>query len=202
LFQVPVRLDVIRALAKIASKDAAVRASMNRIVNQDKDGIMRLWAAAVLIRTAPTGSSAQKEFGLLVDTLRHVGKDEQMAATVAAEALGVIGSEAAIATLIGALNAKDISEWGRIRASVAKALGETGPPAKGAVESLRKALSEEQSFRVWREAIVALGKIGPSAKAALPDLIRLATSDDTFFNDLADEAIEKIGDDEWRQHSK
>lgn len=109
--------------------------------------------------------------------------------TVAADALGIIGNQTAIAALIDALNANDAF----VRASAAKALGEIGPRAKAAVGSLQKLLLQEAYGSVRQEAIIALGKIGPAAKAALPDLVGVAKfDDDVFLSDLATDAIEKI----------
>ena len=135
--------------------------------------------------------SAERGFALLRRTLRDEANQHQ---TEAAEALSTIRSEAAIVVLIEALEAKDTSEYGSMRASVARALGQIGPPAKAAVVAIRNALTEERPshFSVRREAARALGKMGSAAKAAIPDLNRLRKSDDEILRDLAIEAVEQI----------
>lgn len=189
-FTVPVRIDIVRALLAIGSDSAVAEPSLIRLMEQDKNELVRIWSAAALVRINPEKPFAKRGMVLLLQTL----KDEEGHQGEAAEALGIIGSEAAITALIDALEAPDVSEWGTFRATVAYALGEIGLPAKAAVPALRTALLEKREwhFGVRRESAIALGKIGAASKSAIPDLISLSHSDDEYLRDVAAEAIVKI----------
>jgi len=186
-FTVPVRIDVIRALLEIGPEAAVAVPSLMRLMEEDKNERERIWAAAALVRIAPTKASAKRGLALLIETLRDEYEE-------AAEALGTIGNEAAITALIDALKAPDVSKYGSFREAVASALGEIGLPAKAAVPALRTALLEKRwwHYGVRHESAIALGKIGAAAKSAIPDLIRLSSSEDETLRDLAAEAIETI----------
>jgi HEAT repeat protein len=84
----------------------------------------------------------------------------------AASALARLGpwSSGAVAALAGA--AED--ERAHVRAAVAEALGEIGPPA--AVPVLVKAVDDPDED-VQKQAMIALGRVGPEAKVAVPRLV-------------------------------
>ena len=67
-----------------------------------------------------------------------------------------------------------------IQVSAARALGEMGPKAKGAVPALIAALDSSRS-EVRDAAAWALGEIGSDAEAAIESLIRLATEGNSGF---------------------
>ncbi|QDV51753.1 HEAT repeat domain-containing protein [Gimesia fumaroli] len=189
-FTVPVRIDVVRALAGIGPDAVVAVPSLIRLMEKDKNERTRIWSSAALVRITPDKPSAKRGFTLLLQILQgKQGYQEE-----AAEALGTIGNEAAIKALIDALQVPDESEFGSFRQAVASALGEIGPPAKAAVPALRAVLLEKREwhFGVRRESAIALGKIGAASKPAIPDLISLSNSDDEYLRDVAAEAIEKI----------
>jgi len=189
-WEVPVRIDVVRALAAIGPEAVVAEPSLIRLMEKDKNERTRIWSAVALVKITPDKPSAKRGITLLLQSLQG----EQGFQEEAAEALGTIGNEAAITALIDALQVPDVSEFGTLREAVASALGEIGPPAKEAVPALRAALLEknEWHFGVRRESAIALGKIGAASKSAIPDLISLSNSDDEYLRDVAAETIEKI----------
>lgn len=189
-FTVPVRTDVVRALAAIGPPAKVAEPTLIRLMQQDENQVTRIMSAAALVRISPEKPAARQAMTFLIQTLQ----DQEQAQAKAAEALGMIGNAAAVAALSETLQAPDESEFGSFRAAVARALGEIGPPAKVAVPALRAALREKKEwhFDVRNESALALGKIGPAAKSAIPDLIEASHSDDEHLQDLATEAIRKI----------
>ncbi|QDT99265.1 HEAT repeat domain-containing protein [Gimesia aquarii] len=187
-FTVPVRIDVVRALAAIGPDAAVAEPSLIRLMEHDKNETIRIWSAAALVRITPDKPAAKQGMTLLLQTLEDGYQD------MAAEALGAIGNETAITALIDALQTPDMSKYGTFRVTVASALGKIGPPAKAAVPILRTALLEkrESHFGVRCASAIALGKMGAAAKSAIPDLSGLSHSDDEYLRDVAAEAIEKI----------
>lgn len=189
-FTVPVRTDVVRALAVIGPSAKVAEPSLFRLMQQDEDQVTRIMSAAALVRISPEKPSARQAMTFLIQTLQ----DQEKAQAKAAEALGMIGNAAAVAALSETLQAPDESEFGSLRATVAHALGEIGPPARTAVPALRAALREKKEwhFDVRNESALALGKIGPAAKSSIPDLIEASHSDDEHLQEYASEAIRKI----------
>jgi HEAT repeat protein/3',5'-cyclic AMP phosphodiesterase CpdA len=102
----------------------------------------------------------------------------------AAEALGKIGSDAAIPELVKALNHEDSSVCWR----AAKALGKIGSDA--AIPELVQALNHEDSY-VRESAAEALGKIG--SDAAIPELVKALNHEDSYVRWRAAYALSKIG---------
>jgi HEAT repeat protein len=192
-FTVPVRIDVIRALAEIGPDAELAVPSLTGIMNDDTDSTAQIWAAAALVRISPKKPVAEEGLALII---RNLHDEKSNCQTQAAEALGTIGSDAAITALVEVLQAQDSSKWGTLRESAAEALGAIGPSAKAAVPALRTALLEQrwEHFGLRREAALALGRIGAASKVVIPDLVSLSNSDDETLRDLAAEAIEKIND--------
>ena len=91
------------------------------------------------------------------------GADETTAQH-ALDAIAALGP-AAVPRLIDAL------KHNKLRAQIAYALGQIGPPAAPATGELAKLLSSNDS-RVITEAALALAKIGPAAAAGMPLLER------------------------------
>ncbi len=110
-------------------------------------GVGESWAQA-----DPVQAEVERLIGQLKDEDELVRRD-------AAEALGMIGPEAApaVEALIEAL--KD--EVAQVRRDAAWALGKIGPAAAPAVEALIEALKDESVF-VRRAAAAVLGRIDPA----------------------------------------
>ncbi len=212
VYTMPVRLDIIRALADIGPEAAVAVPTLKlflagealkdapRIVlweGKHEAEIIQVWAAAALVRIVPNQPDAKAGFEFLVRKLREVSEEPTQAQADAAEALGTIGTDAAIAVLIQALEAEDTSEYGSLRVSVANALGDIGPPAKAAIPALRKALQVKNPghFGVPREAARALGEMGTPARIAIPDLTRLRDSDDIWLREIVEDALQKLSAD-------
>ncbi|QDT41951.1 PBS lyase HEAT-like repeat protein [Gimesia alba] len=215
----PVRLDIIRALADIGPKAAAAVPTLKRFLasdvlmdneNREQESrtsglwegiheveIVKVWAAAALVKIVPNQPEAKAGFDFLVRKVREGPTNNTQAQSEAVEALSVIGNDAAIAVLIQALEIEDKSEWGTFRETVLKALGGIGPSAKAAIPALRKALIEKNPnrFGVPREAARALGEMGASAQIAIPDLDKLRASDDMWLREIAENAIRKLSTD-------
>ena len=114
------------------------------------------------LEEAPEAASSEQSLRVLAETLRS-GTPGQ-ARRSAAEALGRLGSEAAIPPLVGALE----DEWEWVRFDAAVALGRIGGPqaAAGLVGALRDA---SWNVRLQaRRALVAIGApaVAPLARAA------------------------------------
>ncbi|MBE0415655.1 MAG: HEAT repeat domain-containing protein [Dehalococcoidia bacterium] len=108
--------------------------------------------------------------------------------SAAADALGMIGDEAAVPALIDAL--KD--EFSVVRTDAAFALGRLGAAA---VPALIEALKEEEE-RMRAEAAFALGEIGRDAKSAVLALIEALNDEKEDVRREAAWALEKI---EWEE---
>ncbi len=216
VYTMPVRLDIIRALADIGPEAAAAVPTLKlflageELKDAEKDAprivlwegkheaeIIQVWAAAALVRIVPNQPEAKAGFEFLVRKLHEVSEEPTRAQADAAEALGTIGTDAAIAVLIQALEAEDTSEYGSLRVSVANALGDIGPPAKAAIPALRKALQVKNPwhFGVPREAARALGEMGTPARIAIPDLTRLRDSDGIWLRESVEDALQKLSAD-------
>jgi len=125
-------------------------------------------------------TKSEKAIPELVKALNHEGSDVH---SIAAEALGKIGSDAAIPALVNALNDQDSD----VRSIAAKALGEIGSDA--AIPALVNALNNEDSD-VRRIAAEALGKI--DSDAAIPALVNALNNEDSDVRRIAAEVLDKI----------
>jgi HEAT repeat protein len=190
-YSVPVRRDVARALGDIGPSARSAVPALNRVMREDDDRRVRLWAAVAIVRITGQNSPSEPPLRLLIETVHEEkGRYQQEAA----EALGATCCDAAVTALIDVLSKPDSTRLASIRASAARALGQLGPQAHAAVPGLRLALVEREDwyFFLHREAAIALGKIGTGAKAAIPDLIQATRSDDEWLRDAATNALRAI----------
>jgi HEAT repeat protein len=97
-------------------------------------------------------------------------------------------TKAKVAELIEELTDEDEET----RKDAAAALGEIGPPAKGAVSALVTALKKDVDEEVRRNAATALGDIGPAAKDAVPALTEALKDEDEDVRSSAEESLKKI----------
>ena len=96
-----------------------------------------------------------------VQPLRSMANDPDIEVRAAvAQALGMIGHDAAAETLVGLL----ADQEGPVRAEAARALGNLGPVET--VERLQKAL-DDHDWQVRRNAAVSLCRLGPTGKDLL-----------------------------------
>jgi hypothetical protein len=131
--------------------EADVQKEMPKVVN----GVYQLWHLYPQLKyvtsvVAMLGSVNTRLFGLLSGALNDEDSDVRWEA---AEALGRIGSDAAIGALSKALDHEDSD----VRWRAAEALGRIGSDA--AIGALSKALDHEDSDIRWKAA-EALGRIG------------------------------------------
>jgi HEAT repeat protein len=108
------------------------------------------------------------------------------------------GAGRSVTALIKAL-VKTLKDWGNesaqiaVRREAAKALGQQGPAAKGAIAALVKTAKKDGDLHVREEAIRALGQIG---RDAVPDLIKLLKKgSDNLTRAEAATALGEIGKD-------
>ena len=83
-------------------------------------------------------------------------------------------------------------EHEKLRGQAVYILGEIGPAAAPATESLAKLLGDKDD-RVAHEAVLALSKIGPGAKAAVPELLKLLNAPGGAESHAAAYALGKMG---------
>jgi len=126
--------------------------------------------------------SARRDIASLSRLLEH--KDPQIQYEVA-EALGNLGDETAVGSLINALKR---DEFSGVRWKAAEALSKIGNPA---VEPLIATLQYPDDDVRWKAAI-ALGEIGNPD--AVEPLILLLSDDDRFVRSRAAHALSMIGD--------
>jgi HEAT repeat protein len=148
------------ALARVHPDDVKLkRAAITQLVERlkDEDPFVRTAAARALASLPPSpeisGPIFEKALAGADATTIHYMLD----------ALASLGPQA-VPKLIGAL------KYEPLRAQVAYILGQIGPPAAPATESLARLVSDADA-NVRIEAATALAKIGPTAKAAVPALI-------------------------------
>jgi HEAT repeat protein len=128
---------------------------INRL--KDENAFVRLAAARAL-------SSLQLDPQITLPIFERVLADSDEATTHhALDALASLG-KSAVPRLTAAL------EHQRLRPQVAYILGQIGPDAAEATDSLAE-LAGDANARVSNETVFALAKIGPSAKAAVPKLL-------------------------------
>jgi HEAT repeat protein len=190
-YNVPVRRDVARALGDIGPSARNAVPALNRVMREDDDRRVQLWAAVAIVRITGQNAPSEPPLRLLIETVHEEKRRYQQEA---AEALGATCCDAAVIALIDVLSKPDSTRLAGIRASAARALGQLGPQAHAAVPELRRALLEGETghFLLHREAAIALGKIGTGAKAAIPDLIQATRSDDEWLRDAARYALRAI----------
>jgi HEAT repeat protein len=192
-FQVPVRSDVVWALASLGPTADAAVPRLTEVMTTDANEVTRMEAAAALALIAPTRTEGRRGLSVLVHIVRD---DDHESRSMAVEILGTIGSQDAVGVLIEALKAEDQSEDQTFRQGVVQALGQIGPPAEAAVPALRDLLNDENQIDVHWEVVNTLGLIGPAAKSAVPDLKRYREdsldADDVSLRQEIDEAIERI----------
>ena len=183
-----VRATSITAVSSLPPEEST--ASVLPLLN-DKDVLVRREAAYALGR-----AKSHTAIPLLIDLLRFDKEDEVRGA--AAVALGDIGNEAAVNTLLAVLTgqAAQIKKQKAkpeqnpfVLRSAARALGQMG--TRASVPVLIAALANEQSEDdVRREAAIALGRIGD--QTALPALRNAMTARDPHLASAADVAIKSI----------
>lgn len=147
------------AVARVHPEDKALaREAAEQLVGRltDQDPFVRVGAARAL-------SALQLDPAILLPIMEKAMESAD-ATTVhhALDAIAALGAPA-VPRLVTALKHE------KLRAAVAYALGQIGPPAASATPELAKLLSSNDS-RVVTEAAVALAKIGPAANAAVPAL--------------------------------
>jgi HEAT repeat protein len=187
----PVRRDVARALGDIGPSARSAVPALNRVLREDDDRRVQLWAAVAIVRITGQTAPSEPPLRLLIET---VHEEKRCYQEEAAEALGATSCDAAVTALIDVLSKPDSTRLAGIRASAARALGQLGPQAHAAVPELRRALVDGETghFLLHRAAAIALGKIGPGAKAAIPDLNQATRSDDEWLRDAATNALRTI----------
>ncbi len=186
-YQVPVRQDVIRALAEIGPAAKPAVPELARMMKQDENEETRIWAAAAILRIGVDKQLSEDAFAKLVDADAY-------------EALGTVGTTEAAEVLIKILQTEDSSELRLERHLPAViAIGEIGPNAAKAVPILCKIINskDDEDDILKKRAVVALGKMGSASAAAIPDLKRMIPSspDDITewtLEDEIEEAITKI----------
>ena len=149
------------ALAKMAPASGAAVPALARALS-DEQPVVRMNAALALMRLR---TEARPAIPALIEAMGDKANDtnlKQFHCTIqemAALALGraSTGSSEGVPALTAALKAARTPE---MRRSVARALGEVGPPARPAVPLLRALLKEDDSD-VRAAATEALEKIGP-----------------------------------------
>ena len=181
------------ALIAALGSDSTTRAhAVKALVNIGEPAISGLTGALGGRRGASgavkaLGLIGPKARGAVPGLIKLLGNPDRMVRSRAALALARIDPAAAGAALAGALADKEVS----VRHSVARALGEAGPAASGAVSALVKALGDERK-EVKRAAALALGGIG---KAAVPALVMALSGGDPFVRKYAARALGNVGAD-------
>jgi HEAT repeat protein len=142
-----------------------VEALVQLLSNEDEDSNARYTAASALrLAQSPTTS--------VVETLIKALKDKEVRIRrIAAESLlslDLAGNDAILTLLLGALQDKTPF----VRFNGAAAIGRLGPKAELAVDSLNRALADED-WRVRRIACETLGSIGPAAESAIGPLLKV-----------------------------
>jgi HEAT repeat protein len=152
------------------------------------DGVQdaSVWANQQVVQANVSINDALRALGVQkagTDELRTVDlcRYEDTESWAAAATLDSVVSRAGgtVKALIKGL-VKTLKDWGSdssqiaVRREVAKALGQQGPAAKGAIAALVKTAKKDGDLHVREEAIRALGRIG---RHAVPDLIKLLKKD-------------------------
>lgn len=172
------------ALARVHPEDMRLRReAIETLVARlkDADPFVRAAAARALASLPPTPEIMVPAMEKLLD-----GADETTS-RYALDALATIGAPA-VPRLIKAL------EHEKLRAEVAYVLGQIGPAAAPATESL-VGLLDDEGCDVGNEAVHALAKIGPGAKGAVAALVRAAQKPECPVRHAAVYALGKIGPD-------
>lgn len=156
---------------------------------QNSSSDVRRRATVVLLESAP---GARQAIPALTVALADSSRDVRLNA---AEAIGLMGLDAASAVpaLIEAVKRSDRS--GNAQVMAAWALAQVGPTAKEAVPALIELLSTHEQPTARREAALTLAAIGPDAVAALPALNTALADENGFVRVAAATALCKVGQD-------
>jgi hypothetical protein len=108
-----------------------------------------------------------------------------------------------------AVEGKRLSHWREdlkspitgVRWRAAVALGEIGPPAKGAIPEIAQLLKDPDQI-VRYHAAQALARFGPDAKPAIPALREAARSGDSKFREMVHQIVVQIDPNEGTKEEK
>jgi HEAT repeat protein len=149
------------ALARVHPEDKELlRETAEKLIEnlKDKDPFVRVAAARALAALPPAPE-------IMVPIWeKSLQNTDATTAQYALDALATLGSKA-VPRLIGLLKHKEL------RVHVVYVLGQIGPGAAPAVETIAKFIGDEDQ-NLATEAMIAIGKIGPDAKAAVPALLK------------------------------
>lgn len=173
-----VRAHAAYALGQIGPEARDAAPALAKAISDSDDHVQRMAIKALeQIRPDPK---------VVVEALGEELDDENPSVRVAAlHALTEYG-DSAIPVLSKALASEDTRYW------AALALGELGPKAKGAVESLVSALADKNPH-VRSEVLIALARIGPDAAAAVPAITPLLEDPDVSVQHAAEFALGSMG---------
>jgi HEAT repeat protein len=143
-----------------------LREAAERLVGRitDEDPFVRVAAARALAALPPAPEITVPLFE------RALQNADETTTHYALDALASLGAPA-VPRLIEVLKHK------KLRSQASYILGETGPAAAPATESLAQ-LVKDDDLQVATEAIIALSKIGPGARRAVPALLRALQHED------------------------
>jgi HEAT repeat protein len=158
-----------------------MRGAVERLVGRitDEDPYVRVAAARALAALPPAPEITVPIFE------RALQNADETTAHYALDALASLGAPA-VPRLIEVLKHK------KLRSQASYILGEIGPAAAAATESLAKLVNDDD-VQVATEAIIALSKIGPGAEGAVPALLAALQSDESPNRSAIIYALGKIG---------
>ncbi len=173
-----VRAHAAYALGKIGPEARDAAPALAKAISDSDYHVQRMAIKALeQIRPDPN---------VVVEALGKELADEDPSVRVAAlHALTEYG-DAAVGVLSKALESEKTRYW------AALALGELGPKAKSAVESLAGALADKNP-EVRLEVLIALARIGPDAAAAVPAIASHLNDPDSSVKHAAGYALGSIG---------
>jgi len=180
-----VRYGAARLIARIGRRAAAAAPKLIELLN-DPVVPVQIAAADAL---GSIGPAAKRATGVLAKKVEADDVDLARAATRSLRAFGPAAASA-VPALARVLNSTDQN----FCIEVARALAAIGPDATGAVPALVKQLTDPQTPRVEKEAMLeALAAIGPAATEALPAVTKLVGDKEPALRVAAASTLGKMG---------
>jgi len=178
----PFRSEVAKALGNISTRSPGVVPELQRLLQDDKDTMVRAEAARSLGKIGEGGKPAAKT---LATILKQPGDDRLRGEAAWALARVDPQSKATVTALTAALKDKS----GHVCVCAAEALWKLSHNPEEVVPILTARLKDLKSRHA---AAQALYRIGPDAKAAVPALMTAAKDKDRLFHESIVMALKKI----------
>jgi HEAT repeat protein len=178
----PFRGEVAKALGNISTRSPAVVPELLRMLQDDKDTVVRAEAARSLGKIGEGGKPAAKALAAI---LKQPGDDRLRGESAWALARVDPQSKTTVTALSAALKDKS----GHVCVCAAEALWKLSHNPEEVVPILTARLKDLKSRHA---AAQALYRIGPDAKAAVPALLTAAKDKDRLFHESIVMALKKI----------